>query len=108
MITMVNLLRKMQDVKRKRGLKMKFEELKITPMTRVFAENDDGDCFILTNNQVVTFEDLQVKDLGCHINVTLQEKTNEMSIMVLTKHEFFGEVKTKVDLEAVKNYKTVG
>lgn len=80
------------------------KRFEITPMTRVFAENIDGDCFILTNNQVVTFDDLQPSDKGCHINIVQETISPELPILVLTKHEYFGKVKTKIDLEKVKNY----
>ena len=101
-----NLIRKMQDIKRKAvSMAKKFE---IGPMTRVFAENNDGDCFILTNNQVATFSDLQVSDKGAVINVTQETISPELSIMVLAKHEFFGQVKTKVDLDKAKSYRQIG
>ena len=77
-------------------------------MTRIFAENNDGDCFILTNNQVVTFGDLQLGDKGVVINTSRKTISPELPIMVLTKHEFFGRVKTKIDLEEVKLYRQIG
>ena len=32
--------------------------MEITKMTRVFAQSEDGESFIITNNQVVSFDDL--------------------------------------------------
>lgn len=104
MITM--LIRKIQDIRR-RGISMS-KVFEISPMTRVFAENNEGDMFILTNNQVVTFNDLQMKDKGCVINVVQETISPELPIMVLTKHEFFGRVRSKVDLDKVKKYRQIG
>lgn len=84
------------------------EKFEITPTTRVFAESEDGQRFILTNNQVVTFDDLQMKDKGCLINVVQKIMSPELPILVLTKHEFFGKVKTKIDLDEVKDFNQVG
>ena len=84
------------------------KKFNINPMTRVFAENNSGNCFILTNNQVVTFDDLQMADKGCLVNIDRKTMSPELSIMVLTKHEFFGKVKTKINLEEVKKYKQIG
>ena len=84
------------------------KEFVINEMTRVFAENDDGSRFILTNNQVVTFNDLDVQDKGCLVDTNCEFKSPELSIMVLTKQEYFGKVKTKIDIDKVKKYRTVG
>lgn len=84
------------------------KKFEITPMTRVFAESGDGQSFILTNNQVVTFDDLQMEDTGCLVNIQQRIISPELPIMVLTKHEYFGEVKTEIDLEEVKNFEQVG
>lgn len=84
------------------------KKFEITPMTRVFAESSDGQSFILTNNQVVTFDDLQMEDIGCLVNIQQRIMSPVLPIMVLTKHEYFGEVKTEIDLEEVKNFERVG
>ena len=84
------------------------KHFEITPKTRVFAENDACDCFILTNNQVVTFDDLQITDLGCHVNMVTETMSQELPILVLTKQEYFGKVKTKIDLEKVKRFRHIG
>lgn len=84
------------------------KKFEITPMTRVFAESSDGQSFILTNNQVVTFDDLQMEDTGCLVNIQRRIMSPVLPIMVLTKHEYFGEVKTEIDLEEVKNFEQVG
>lgn len=84
------------------------KKFEITPMTRVFAESSDGQSFILTNNQVVTFDDLQMEDAGCLVNIQQRIMSPELPIIVLTKHEYFGVVKTEIDLEEVKNFEQVG
>ena len=99
------LLRKIKKRKRYKIMRKKFE---ITPMTRIFAENDDGTRFILTNNQVATFDDLQIRDTGCLVDTKEKIMSPELPIMVLTKQEFFGKVKTNIDLEKVKSFKQVG
>lgn len=100
-----NLLIKLTTLRRKvKGMR----EFVINEMTRVFAENDDGSRFILTNNQVATFDDLSVHDKGCLVDTNREFKSPELPIMVLTKQEYFGKVKTKIDIEKVKKYRTVG
>lgn len=101
------ILRKVIDLKRKERKNMS-EKFEITPMTRVFAENEDGQRFILTNNQVVMFNDLQLSDKGCLVDIAQEIMSPELPIMILTKHEYFGKVKTKIDLDKVKNFKQVG
>lgn len=101
MITKI-VLKKIEDIKRQ--VIIMSEKFKITPMTRIFAESEDGQSFILTNNQVVTFDDLQDEDKGCLVNIVQKTMSPELPIMVLTKHEFFGKVKTKIDLEEVKGF----
>ena len=97
------ILRKIEDIKRRVIIMIK--KFKITPLTRVFAESEDGEVFVLTNNQVVSFDDLQMNDKGCLVNIVQKTISPELPIMVLTKHEYFGEVKTKIDLDEVKKFK---
>lgn len=80
----------------------------VLPTTRIFAESEDGESFILTNNLFVTFENLDMQAEGCLVNVIQETISPQLPIMVLTKTEYFGEVKTKLDLERVKTYRLVG
>lgn len=73
-------------------------------MTRVFAQSEDGESFIITNNQVVSFNDLRKEDLGCLVNTKTKTISPELPILSLTKYEYFGKVTKELNLEEVKSY----
>lgn len=78
--------------------------MEITKMTRVFAQSEDGESFIITNNQVVSFDDLRKEDLGCLVNTETKTISPELPILSLTKYEYFGKVTKELNLEEVKSY----
>ena len=69
-----------------------------TQNTRVFAENESGDSFILTNDPNVTFDNLNIDDMGCLVNLASEIISPELPILVLTKQEVFGEVTTEIEI----------
>jgi hypothetical protein len=80
--------------------------MQITNQTRVIAQNDTS--FLLTNDNEITYQTFDRKDMGCIANPKYRFVSPELPLIVLTKEPGWGPQNDKLNVEEVINYERIG